>query len=57
MLISFINDVNIQLSLELKIRFGKYHPVFLKISLNVFGTSSIISNLEVSKVFVIELDH
>ena len=28
MLISFLNDVDIQLILEFKNSFGKYHPVF-----------------------------
>ena len=30
MLISFLNDVDIQLILEFKNSFGKYHPVFSK---------------------------
>ena len=30
MLISFLNDEDIQLILEFKISFGKYHPIFPK---------------------------
>ena len=30
MLISFLNDVDIQLILDFKNSFGKYHPVFPK---------------------------
>ena len=49
MLISFLNDVDIhiQLIIELKNSFGKYPPVFPKITLRAFfGTPCIISIIE-----------